>query len=71
MKLDKQNIKEFLKIHNKLKIAIQNIDETKDLYLTDIREIENSMFYIRHLFGFKSPKGDYYVDYVLKEDAKQ
>ena len=71
MKLDKQNIKEFLKIHNKLKIAIQNIDETKDLYLTDIREIENAMFYIRHLFGFKFTGGDYYADYVLKEDAKK
>ena len=70
MKLN-EHILKFLDIHNKLKDAIENIDDGRDLNLTDIREIEKAMHYIRHTFGFKPPKENlYYCDYVLGKDAK-
>ncbi len=72
MEFNEQIEKEFLAIHNKLKNAIENMDDGRDLTLTDIREIEKAMHYIRHIFDFKPPREDssYYCDYVLGKDGK-
>jgi hypothetical protein len=72
MELEKHHIKQFLIIHNNIKTAIENIDDTRDLQLTDIREIEKSMYYIRHTFGFRPPHDgtEYYNDYVLRDSLE-
>lgn len=72
MEFNEQIEKEFLAIHNKLQNAIENMDDTRDLTLTNIRDIERAMYYIRHTFSFRPPHDgtEYYNDYVLRDSLE-
>lgn len=47
-----------LELHNKLKPVLDTIHECKDLWLSDVKDLEDIMYTLRHEFNFKAPVND-------------
>jgi hypothetical protein len=63
---------EFLKAHNDLKNMVQTIHECGDLWVSDVRKLENLESLLHRVMKFVPQMDDegrpkYYYDYVLEE----
>jgi len=66
--------KKLLDAHNKLKRIVSMIQETSDLYLSDVRELENIQHMLCTEFKFTVPQDEegnrmYYADWVFEENV--
>ena len=63
-----------LKIHNDLRRIKNTVEECNDLWLSDLRTMENIIYDLRKEFEF-SPKnelgGYHYSDWIFSEDVKE
>ena len=62
-----------LKIHNDLKDIKNTVEECNDMWLSDLRKMEEIIHTLHVEFGFK-PKdkyNSYYTDWVFAEDVKE
>ena len=62
-----------LKLHNDLKDILTTIQECNDLWMSDIRKLEDTIYTLRDEFAFVPQLDDegryrHYADYVLEGD---
>ena len=63
-----------LKIHNDLRRIKNTVEECNDLWLSDLRTMENIIYDLRKEFEFspkKQPGGYHYSDWIFSEDVKE
>ena len=62
-----------LKIHNDLKDIKNTVEETNDMWLSDLRRMEAIIHTLHKEFDFKPPQktGSYWADGVFAEDVKE
>jgi hypothetical protein len=63
-----------LKIHNDLRRIKNTVEECNDLWLSDLRTMENIIYDLRKEFEFspkKEPGGYHYSDWIFSEDVKE
>ena len=62
-----------LKIHNDLKDIKNTVEETNDMWLSDLRKMEAIIHMLHDEFEFRPPKktGAYWSDWVFAEDVKE
>ena len=62
-----------LKIHNDLKDIKNTVEECNDMWLSDLRKMEEIIHTLHMEFGFKprDKYNSYYTDWVFAEDVKE
>ena len=62
-----------LKIHNDLKDIKNTVEECNDMWLSDLRKMEEIIHTLHMKFNFKPPRktGSHWSDWVLAEDVKE
>jgi hypothetical protein len=62
-----------LKIHNDLKDIRNTVEECNDMWLSDLRKLEEVIHKLHIEFEFKPPQktGAYWADWVFAEDVKE
>jgi hypothetical protein len=63
-----------LKIHNDLRRIKNTVEECNDLWLSDLRTMENIIYDLRKEFEFSpknEPGGYHYSDWIFSEDVKE
>ena len=63
-----------LKIHNDLRRTKNTVEECNDLWLSDLRTMENIIYDLRKEFEFSpknEPGGYHYSDWIFSEDVKE
>ena len=63
-----------LKIHNDLRRIKNTVEECNDLWLSDLRTMENIIYDLRKEFEFSAknePGGYHYSDWIFSEDVKE
>ena len=62
-----------LKIHNDLKDIKNTVEECNDMWLSDLRKLEEVIHKLHIEFEFKPPQktGAYWSDWVFAEDVKE
>ncbi len=62
-----------LKIHNDLKDIKNTVEECNDMWLSDLRKLEEVIHKLHIEFEFKPPQktGAYWADWVFAEDVKE
>ena len=62
-----------LKIHNDLKDIKNTIEETNDLWLSDLAKLDAMIHYLHHEFEFLPPQREHghWSDWVFAEDVKE
>ncbi len=69
--LSKEDRLELLKGYNELKNAMDTLDECQDLWLSDIRNINNFICTLHNKLKFVQPQQEYHSEWVLKENNNQ
>ena len=62
-----------LRMHNDLKDIKNTVEETNDMWLSDLRRMEAIIHTLHKEFDFKPPQktGSYWADWVFAEDVKE
>lgn len=63
-----------LKVHNDLKDIKNTVEETNDMWLSDLQKLNQIIHTLHDEFEFKPPKGGhggYWSDWVFAEDVKE
>ncbi len=62
-----------LKIHNDLKDIKNTVEECNDMWLSDLRKMEEIIHTLHMEFDFKPPRktGAHWSDWVFAEDVKE
>lgn len=58
MSVDYVNIEKMLDIHNKLKGILGTLQECNDLWMSDVKTLEDVIIELRNEFNFKPPMND-------------
>jgi len=58
MSVDYVNIEKMLDIHNKLKGILNTLQECNDLWMSDVKTLEDVIFDLRYEFKFKPPRNE-------------
>ena len=69
MNLTTEERKKLLKCHNKLKDMEHMIRDCDDIYLSNVRDLSETLHTMHDILGFVPSNSDaYYADWILKED---
>lgn len=62
-----------LKMHNNLKDIKNTIEQCNDIWVSDLRRLEEIIHTLHQEFDFKPPQktGAYYMDWIFAEDVKE
>ena len=75
-KISKADRKKLLKGFNELRSALQTMEETQDVWLSDIRNMELLRMNLSYILKFSPQQDDegeglYYADWVLDEEKSK
>ena len=75
-KISKADRKNLLKGFNELRSALQTMEETQDVWLSDIRNMALLRMNLSHILKFSPKQNDlgealYYADWVLNEEKSK
>ncbi len=62
-----------LKMHNDLKDIKNTVEESKDIWLSDLRKMEEMIEYLQEEFDFapRSINGSHWADWYFAEDMRE